>query len=152
LPGWFSQRTAATTSIGMFTGPLAENNNEPNDDWTTLLEPNVYDLGVAMDPGMSLYLEGTMTGPPTVDLDDVIGVKSGTATTLAASMTWGASQDIALYIWEGPPRVAVKAVSITNATSLAISWPAVPGTQYWIDITNTGSKNIGPYTLIITGN
>ena len=144
--------SAATTSIGMFTGPLDENNNEPNNDWTTLLEPNVYDLGVSMDPGMSLYMEGSMTGPPTVDLDDVIGVKSATATTLTASMAWGANEDIALYIWEGPPRVGVKAVSITAATSLAISWPAVPGTQYWIDITNSGSKNIGPYTLIITAN
>jgi hypothetical protein len=134
----------------MFTGPLAENNHEPNNDWTNLVI--VYDLGVAMDPGMSIYMEGTMTGPPTVDLDDVIGVKSATATTLTASMAWGANEDIALYIWEGPPRVGVKAVSITAATSLAISWTAVPGTQYWIDITNSGSKNIGPYTLIITAN
>jgi len=43
-------------------------------------------------------------------------------------------------------------VSITAATPLSLSGTAVPGTQYWVDITNLAAKDIGPYTLIITGN
>jgi hypothetical protein len=136
------------TAIGIFTGPLAENNHEPNDDYVNLSQ--VYDLGVTLQPGMSIYLEGTMAN---TDIDDVLGVKSGTATTITASMSWTGPQDMALYIWRGPPTAGVKAVSITNAESLSISWAATPSIQYWIDVTNgPPPKNVGPYTLIITAN
>ena len=140
--------SAAATAIGMFTGTLAENNHEPNGDYTNLVQ--VYDLGVTLQPGMSIYLEGNMNN---ADVDDVLGVKCGTATTITASMSWTGQQSMALYIWQGPPTVGVKAVSITNAEALSISWAATPGTQYWIDVTNgPPAKNLGPYVLIVTAN
>jgi len=136
------------TAIGMFTGTLAENNHEPNGDYTNLIQ--VYDLSVTLQPGMSIYLEGTMSN---TDIDDVLGFKAGTTMTITASMSWTGPQDMALYIWQGPPAVGVKAVSITNAESLSISWAATSGIKYWIDVTNgPPARNIGPYTLIITAN
>jgi hypothetical protein len=140
--------SAASTAIGMFTGPLAENNHEPNDDYTNLIQ--VYDLGVTLQPGMSIYLDGTMSN---TDIDDVLGFKASTAMTITASMSWIGQQDMALYIWQGPPTVGVKAVSIVKAESLSISWTAAAGTRYWIDVTNgPPAKNLGPYTMIITAN
>jgi hypothetical protein len=94
-------------------------------------------------------------------VDDVIGIRSGTATIFTANMSWSANRDVSLYIWEGsaatPPPTLVTAVSITSTNSLAISWAAVPGQQYWIDVTNGAPpgftpNNIGAYTLVVTSN
>ncbi len=143
--------STVSTAIGMFTGPLAEYNHEPNNDYLNLVQ--VYDLGVTLRPGMSLYLEGSMPKITGVDdLDDVLGVNSGTATTITASMTWTGKQNMALYIWTGPSSL-LKAVSIASAESLSISWAAAPGTQYWIDVTNgPPAMDLAAYTLIITAN
>ena len=84
----------------------------------------VYDLGVSMEPGMSLYLEGSMAA---ADVDDVIGVKSGTATTLTASMAWGANEDIALYIWAGPAESRRESGEHDQRPPRGISWTPVPG-------------------------
>jgi hypothetical protein len=145
--------SAATTTVGMYMGVLAEAPTpppDPNGDYTTFVR--VFDTGVTMEPGTSIYLDGTM---PQTDLDDVVGVKAGACASITATMTLtGGSGDIALYIFTYPPRVQVKAVSISGAPSLSLSWPAVPGTQYWIDVTNYSLplKDLGPYTLVITAN
>jgi hypothetical protein len=140
--------TVATT-IGLYTGALAENNHEPNDDYLNLVQ--VYDLGVTLQPGMSIYLAGDMHKPPANDPDDVLHVRAGANMTITASMSWTGSHYVQLWIWTAPGTY-VKAVSVT-AESLAVGWAATAGTSYWIDVTNgPPSEDLGPYTLIITAN
>ena len=135
--------SVGTTAVGFFD----ESANEPNGDWIALSD--YYDLGITLQPGMSVLVSGSMT---IADIDDILAFNTGTAGSVTVAMNWSANQNITIYIMDAASSFPA-GIGITGSTSLSLTWQVdVASTMRWIDVENSFPKNIGAYTLIITAN
>lgn len=131
--------SATSYQVGYYT------ESEPNGDWTNMVQVNI--PGVTFKPGMSIHISGSMNN---ADLDDIFQFDAGTATVVVATVSYGApAKSISLYFFNAPGAAGVaNGVGIT-ATDLALQW-TVDTSQFWVDFENTGTSNLGAYTLIVS--
>ncbi len=140
--------SGSTAAVGFI------NETEPNDDIAALVA--VQNLGVTLQPGMSVVVTRSLAGLPS-DNHDVFMFNTGTATSVSLYLSWASSQGVTLSFYKNLPSVTQLAptTSTLNGTSLILTWNVdAAGTPRWIDVKNPGGWLAGsvPYTLIITGN
>ena len=135
--------TAGITPVGFI------NEAEPNNDATNLSVGGVQNLGITLQPGMSVLVTRSLAGAP-ADKDDVFTLNTGTAASVSLYLSWSVSQNVTLnFLTPGPPAVPVATTTVPAGTNLSLSWN-VTSLQTWIDVVNPGGETA--YTLIITGN
>jgi len=124
---------------------------EPNNDAVTLSPANVQDLGITLQPGMSVLVTGNLSGA--ADIDDVFTFNTGTANSVSLYISWSGLHAVALNFLKNLPVTTLASTSTVGGTSLSLSWNVdAASTQRWIDVANTLLQTVSPYTLIITGN
>jgi len=139
--------TTTTTAVGIFV------ESEPNG---FVLDASQYNdlAGIVMRPGMRVKVTGSLTwNPQPQDLDDYFRMNTGTANTITASLVLASgTQDLGIFYYQARGVFApVPGYGITNVNNITIAWPVdVPNVFRYIDAFNAGSKNCGPYTMIIS--
>jgi hypothetical protein len=125
------------------------NESEPNNDAAGLSSANVQDLGITLQPGMSVLVTRILAD---VDTHDVFAFNTGSAASVSLYMSWAVSQNVTLNIKKDTPIVTTVATTTTAAgTSLSLGWNVdVAPIRRWIDVANPLGETA--YTLIITGN
>ena len=135
--------TVGVTPVGYI------NEAEPNNDDTGLAAAGVQNLGITLQPGMSVLVTRSSAGVPT-DNHDVFLINTGSAASVSLYLNWAVSQNATLnFMTNGPPVATVATTSTPSGTSLSLSWNVV-SSQTWIDVENPGGETA--YTLLITGN
>jgi hypothetical protein len=138
--------SGSTTAVGFI------NEAEPNNDVTNLSVGGVQNLGIILQPGMSVLVSGNLSGVG--DPDDVYTFNTGTAASVTVYVSWlpSGSQNVTLnYLTNSPVVTTLATIHSATETSLSLSSADPTGSQRWIDVANTGNATF-PYTLIITGN
>ena len=132
--------SGSVTAVG-FIGAV-----EPNDDYVNLTNPN--DLGIALQPGMSVSVSGELQ----TDTEDVFAFNTGTASSVTVYISWTAgAHDVTVYFMTAA-NTSVQSSSVLSGSSLSTTWVSdAPGVQRWIRVSTTAAT-IPSYTLILTGN
>ncbi len=135
--------TGTTTAVGF----INEASYEPANN-SYLTAPA---LGITLQPGMSLYVTGSLS---LTDLDDFLAFNTGTANTITFSMSWATTGSVNLEV-DDTTGTLVQGVGITSFTSVSLSWPTTgytPNVPMLIDSKNVGATSPGAYTMIISAN
>jgi hypothetical protein len=110
---------------------------------------NVTDLGITLQPGMSVSVTGTLSGSS--DTDDVFAFDPGSSASVSFFISWTDSHAVTLNFKKKSPAVTLLAFASTSSgLGLSLSW-TIDGTPRFIDVHNTDGATFD-YTLIITGN
>jgi hypothetical protein len=136
---------AAANATPTPVGITDETVREPDND--AVGHTDAVDLGVALRPGMSVHVFGSMS---IIDMVDVLRFNSWTTSVVSASMTWSGSHGVTLYFGDSLGFTASQTVASGTAVSLVWNHGS-PGTNFWIIVSNDFSQNIGGYELTLNG-
>jgi len=165
-----NELASTPVSIGYYT------ETEPNDEWETLpgtgyniltgVNPS---LPIALEPGMTLFLQGTNIS--NTDRDDVFMLNSGTANKITFTVTWNSGgADLDLYLWRSPGGgTGSWMIEVRYNTPDVLSLSANRGTlpeqfianeDLWFDLfcnipdsgppANPPYSDVGPYEVVIS--
>ncbi len=147
--------TSTTTAIGFYSATASD---PGNDTLATAVTTPAANLGVTLQPGMSIKVTGNL---PTTDATDYLGFNTGTAASVTFNLTWtttGASQLMTMYVYIPSPLplgTPFTGLQTQNNTSLIMPWTVDLANQSrYISIQLSGTPLVaaGAYTLIITAN
>ena len=99
---------SGTTAVGFI------NEAEPNNDATNLSVGGVQNLGITLQPGMSVLVTRNLAGVP-ADKDDVFTLNTGTAASVSLYLSWSVSQNVTLNFMTNAPVVATLATTTVAA-------------------------------------
>ncbi len=109
----------STTAVGFI------NEVEPNNDADGICSlGGVQNLGITLQPGMSVLVTRNLAGVPT-DNHDVFMVNTGSAASVSLYMNWSVSQNVTLNFKTNVPVVA------TVATTTIAAGPAFRSVGMW---------------------
>ena len=131
--------TASTTAVGFYN----EDSDEPANNSTS----TPYNLGVSMQPGMSICVTGSM---PLLDSWDIVEINTGTAVSLSLSWTWATSTNVGLYVANTAGTI-LSGFTISGSTTLSMFWTVdLQNTAREIGMNAASAIPPGTQTLIIT--
>lgn len=136
---------AGATDNFTAVGYIAEPTEPPSDNDDADFLTNATDLGITLQPGMSVSVTGTLSDP-----DDVFTFNPGSSASVSFFISWTGSQAVTLNFKKKSPVTLLAIASTLSGSGLSLSW-TVDGTARWIDVHNTAGATFD-YTLIITGN
>jgi hypothetical protein len=120
---------------------------EPNSDYAGLSVGNVQDLGIVLEPGLSVSIRGTL-GTPSTDTDDVFAYNTGTAASVTVYISWTGNHNVTIFFMTGAGTYAQSA-NVPLGTSISDTWLRDVVPIRWIRVSSAQAVS---YTLTMTGN
>ena len=133
--------SASQTAVGL--------NEAPSSPHDSALLTNAFNLGVTLQPGMTVSMAGSVLSS---ESDDIIAFDSGTASTITFTMIWTGSFDVQHSIMTAPSTY-LSGSGVVGGSSLSWTWTVdAANTPRWLDIKNPLLANVGAYSLVISAN